>query len=188
MKPKKDKMDIYTGSTFPNTYEKATGKSYTENEVQYKWTGKSLTARQVIAESGMDVYEAARFIEWMKTNEISNLDWGVCGNYTSTSKSSKFLEYALKHPCFRDFLLAGGYIEKVEEEWVSPKCGDRFRLGEQKEEYILSQPDHNMIALICTGDGNRWSRFVEVKDRHNITKSEFQKICGSVPIDELERI
>jgi len=149
-----------------------------ENKVEYKPTGKSLTARQVIAESKISLPETASLIQWARGSTISSMT-------NNLFLLPNFLDYAMENGCFRDFLIGGGYIEKVEEEWVSPKMGDRFTHRGRK--YRLHRVSESEFTLF-SGDGNRVESPVKTKNSFNITKEEFQQICGSIPVDELERI
>ena len=153
-----------------------------QDKVEYKHTGKALTAREVIANGETSINETIQICEWVKKYGTRQE-----GNYLDDDlfESENFLNYALKHTCFRGFLLDGGYIEKV-ETWVSPKMGDRFKII--GNEYILISVGINELALINLETGSRLDEAVNVEDATNITKEEFQKICGSIPIDELERI
>ena len=150
------------------------------SKVEHKPTGKSLTAREVIAESKITISETNNFLKWVSksTSLIDN----------NLFAYSTFLPYALQHTCFRDFLLAGGYIEKV-DAWVPVKYGDTFKYN--NETFMLCQVEAKKIILTTIqgyDKGNRYSEMVSVGNVKGITKSEFQKICGSIPVDELERI
>ena len=149
-----------------------------EDKVEYKHTGKSLTARQVIAESEITLSEMVSFTNW-------GIRYTADADGNLFDMSDEFLDYALKHSCFRKFLLSGGYIEKV-ETWVSPRQRDKFRL--EGEIYTLSRIGERLMVLIGDNNANRWASYIEVKDVFNITKKEFQKLCGTIPVDELERI
>ena len=171
---KEDKMAL-----IPDGGHSTTAKMMNKpDKVAYKPTGKSLTARQVIAESRLGKYELQKFAKFIITDGYG-MDTDMFGVPT-------FLHYALKHTCFRDFLLAGGYIEKVEETWVSPKVGDKFKY--RSTEYTLCQVGALKYCLISNLSANRLKDPVLIRCHDNITKGEFQEMCGKTPVDELERI
>ena len=144
---------------------------------EYRPTGKRLTARMVIEENGLKVSELKSYACWLYDN-IPCLTDNLFHNIN-------FLPYALKHPCFRRFLLVGEYIEEV-DTWVSPQQGDRYKI--RGDSYILARVGASSLILVALSNGNWWTDSVTVKDLTAITKLEFQKICGSIPVDELERI
>lgn len=153
-----------------------------EPKVEYKPTGKDVCIRDVVKQTAIHSDELEKLCAWVN-------DYVKHGSLELDLFAYKdFLSYALKHACFRDFLLKGGYIEKV-DTWVSPKIGDRFKRGSPKEEYTLNSWGDCLVGLNDNSGRRRLGiKPVKVSSPQSITKSEFQQICGSIPVDEMERI
>lgn len=63
------------------------------------------------------------------------------------------------------------------EEPVTRRAGDRFKM--MGEEYILATVGQDLVCLISLTDGNRFRPPVKVKDKRNITGSEWLEISGT---------
>ena len=181
--------DNYYNHFTPKEEKVAATNTWTEpptlKEVEYKHTGKELTAREVVYYSYSSIRETINLCDWVRKHGVHKE-----GNYLNDNlfSSNNFLEHALKYNCFRDFLVDGGYIEAV-EKWVSPKMGDRFKHGSANEEYTLNSWGDYLVGLNNnTGGRQHGSDPVKVNSVHNITKQEFQQICGSIPVDKLEKL
>ena len=55
--------------------------------------------------------------------------------------------------------------------------GQRYKSSGRK--YLLSRVNDKTVSLICLKTGNMYRRPVEVINLQSITKTEFDKICGS---------
>jgi hypothetical protein len=165
-----------------------------EGKMKYKWTGKELTAREIIGKSNMTCKEARRYIDWLTYNCVTNMDWAISGkNATNPTKANALLEYATSKSCFREFLLKYDHIEKV-EEWKPVKVGDRFTVDGLELMVARYRPNHCFLVIINSElssvpqAGNFWADKVRVEDEDNISKEEFQKMTGISNIDDFKRL
>ena len=77
---------------------------------QHCWTGKELTVWEIIRDSEITTNELYGLVDWIQQNfhqPRANL-----------FVHSGFINYAIKHRCFRNFLLLFGYIEEVTQDWL----------------------------------------------------------------------
>lgn len=78
---------------------------------QYRSTGKMLTIWEVALHSRITSDELIGLASWAKGFELSPRE-------DLFKADNKFIAYATRSGCFREFLLEGGYIEKVPDEWL----------------------------------------------------------------------
>ena len=88
--------------------------SESKPEPAYRWTGKPLTWLDIANESRANISDLFRIITWFDNQRFILL------KKENIVFSDKFINYATKHECFRDFLLKNGYIEEVKP---CPTCG-----------------------------------------------------------------
>lgn len=81
------------------------------------------------------------------------------------------------------FLLEKGYLKEKKEE-IFYKVGDKFKIIKGSyigDEYIIAGISENQAVLIATEGiltGYRWANQVKINDYSNITKEEFEEMCG----------
>jgi len=75
---------------------------------QYRWTGIPLATWQVARDSGMISCNLVNLASWAK-------GFGLDPTENLFTFADRFIAYAVRHFCFRQFLLENGYIEEITE-------------------------------------------------------------------------
>jgi len=78
----------------------------------YRWTGKPLTWLDIANKSRANISDLFRILTWFDNQRFILL------KKENIVFSDKFINYATKHECFRQFLLEDGYIEQVKPDWL----------------------------------------------------------------------
>lgn len=92
-------------------YNKMRGNTL-EPKPTYRWTGKPLTWLDIANESNASISDLFNIITWFDNRYF------VLLKKETIDFNDKFINYAIEHTCFKNFLLDKGYIEEVKPDWL----------------------------------------------------------------------